>query len=82
MLAIFPDNAPDPLGVIRKFIFLASAYPGLAPLPIFIQSSSLDTIVAGLKCLHGRALVQYTGKDSLLEAETVIRSLGAEFHSL
>ena len=61
ILYINTDKSPDPVSAMRGFLFLASAYSDLAPLPVLIESKSWVTIEEGLKCCHGRATVRYTG---------------------
>jgi 5-methyltetrahydrofolate--homocysteine methyltransferase len=60
ILPLSPDHALEPLGAVKNFVFLASAFSDLAELPILIESSHWDVIEAGLKCLHGRGAVRYS----------------------
>jgi len=56
---------------MTRFLNLVSADPDIACLPIMIDSSNWDVIVAGLKCLQGKAIVNSI---SLKEGENVFKN--------
>ena len=62
---------------ITGFLNFALQYPDLSRLPFMIESSTLDTIEAGLKCLPGKSLVSYTGSKEC-DAEFLHAAYGAE----
>jgi 5-methyltetrahydrofolate--homocysteine methyltransferase len=78
ILAVCPDHAPDPLELLKDFIFLASVFSDLAELPILIESSRWDLIEAGLKCLHGRGAVKFIASpEACGEKRDIIHAYGA-----
>ena len=68
---------PKAKSAITGFLNFALQYPDLSRLPFMIESSSLEIIEAGLKCLPGKSLVNYTGSKEC-DAEFLRASYGAE----
>ncbi|HPD65125.1 MAG TPA: methionine synthase [Bacteroidia bacterium] len=60
----------DAKSCMTRFLNLLSAEPEIARLPVMIDSSSWEVILAGLKCLQGKAIVNSI---SLKEGEEVFR---------
>lgn len=63
------------------FLNLLAAEPDVARLPIMIDSSKWNVIVAGLKCLQGKAIVNSIslkeGEEKFLEHARTIKQFGA-----
>jgi len=63
------------------FLNLAGSDPAIAKLPFVIDSSSFNTLIAGLKCVQGRALANSIslkeGEAEFLRRAVLIRELGA-----
>ncbi len=58
----------DSVAAMTRFLNLLSAEPDIAKVPIMVDSSRWDVIVAGLKCLQGKSIVNSI---SLKEGEAV-----------
>lgn len=64
----FDESMLDSSACMTKFLNLVGADPEIARVPIMIDSSNWDTIVAGLKCIQGKGVVNSI---SLKEGEEV-----------
>jgi 5-methyltetrahydrofolate--homocysteine methyltransferase len=66
---------------MRTFLNLLSADPDVARLPVMIDSSKWSVLVAGLKCLQGKCLVNSIslkeGEEELKARARFLRKLGA-----
>ena len=64
-----------------NFLNLLASEPDIARVPVMIDSSDWQVIVAGLKCLQGKGIVNSIslkeGEESFLQHARTIRSLGA-----
>ena len=64
----FDESMLDSVACMTTFLNLVGADPEIARVPIMIDSSNWDTIVAGLKCIQGKGVVNSI---SLKEGEEV-----------
>jgi len=75
------DTLPNAKAAMTGFINFALQYPDIARHPLMLESSSWDLIEAGLKCLQGKALVNYTGpkggEAELSDRACLVRFYGA-----
>jgi 5-methyltetrahydrofolate--homocysteine methyltransferase len=66
---------------MTRFLNLVSAEPSIARVPIMIDSSNFDVIVAGLKCVQGKPIVNSIslkeGEEKFLEQARLVRRYGA-----
>lgn len=64
-----------------KYLNLIAAEPDIAKIPIMIDSSKWDIIVAGLKCLQGKGIVNSIslkeGEENFIKQAKFIKRLGA-----
>ena len=64
-----------------KFLNLVASEPDICKVPIMIDSSNWEVLVAGLKCIQGKAIVNSIslkeGEDVFKERAKTIRRLGA-----
>ena len=71
----------DSLSAMTRFLNLIAAEPDIARVPVMIDSSRWDVILAGLKCVQGKPLVNSIslkeGKDIFLQRARIIRKFGA-----
>ena len=75
------DGLIDGPVAMRTFMNMAAGEIDIARLPFMIDSSSLDTLVAGLECCQGKAIVNSIslkeGPEEFLRRASLIRSYGA-----
>lgn len=75
------DGLIDGPAAMRTFLNMAAGEVDIARVPFMIDSSSLDTIVAGLECCQGKAIVNSIslkdGPEEFLRRAALIRSYGA-----
>lgn len=75
------DGLIDGPVAMRTFMNMAAGEMDIARLPFMIDSSSLDTLVAGLECCQGKAIVNSIslkeGPEEFLRRASLIRSYGA-----
>ncbi len=75
------DGLIDAPAAMRTFLNMISGEVDIARLPVMIDSSSLETIVAGLECCQGKAIVNSIslkeGPEEFLRRAALIRSYGA-----
>ncbi len=75
------DGMIDAAKEVSHFINLLSSEPDIARVPIMIDSSKWDVIVAGLKCCQGKSIVNSIslkeGEDVFLSHARAIKRLGA-----
>ena len=66
---------------MTTFLNLMMAEPDIAKLPIMIDSSKFSVIEAGLKCVHGKCIVNSIsmkeGVDQFIEQAKIVRRYGA-----
>ncbi|GIW71550.1 MAG: methionine synthase [Planctomycetota bacterium] len=71
----------DAEAAMTRFLRLLAAEPDVARLPIMIDSSRFEVLVAGLKCVQGRSVVNSLslkdGEERFLEQARQVRRLGA-----
>lgn len=75
------DGLLDAKEEMITFLNLIASEPEIARVPVMIDSSKWDVIVAGLKCVQGKAIVNSIslkeGEEKFLEHARLIRRLGA-----
>lgn len=75
------DGLLDAKEEMTTFLNLIASEPEIARVPVMIDSSKWDVIVAGLKCVQGKAIVNSIslkeGEEKFLEHAGLIRRLGA-----
>ena len=66
---------------MTTFLHLIASEPEIARVPVMIDSSKWEVIVAGLKCLQGKSIVNSIslkeGEDKFLEHARTIKQYGA-----
>ena len=81
--AIIDVNMDDPLldapAAMRGFLNRCAAEPTLADVPVMVDSSNWETLVAGLECLQGRGIVNSI---SLKDGEETFLGHAREIHRL
>lgn len=77
----FDEAMLDSKASMRTFLNMAAAEPEIAKVPFMIDSSDWETILAGLKCVQGKAIVNSIslkeGEKIFLEHANEIRKFGA-----
>ncbi len=77
----FDEAMLDSKSCMVKFLNLAGAEPEIAKVPFMIDSSDFDTIIAGLKCVQGKAIVNSIslkeGRETFIARADEIKKLGA-----
>ena len=75
------DGLLDAKKEMVNFLNLISAEPDIARVPIMIDSSNWDVIMAGLKCVQGKAIVNSIslkeGEDTFIRHARDVKRLGA-----
>jgi 5-methyltetrahydrofolate--homocysteine methyltransferase len=75
------DGMLDAASEMSKFLNLLSSDPDIAKVPIMIDSSKWDVILAGLKCCQGKSIVNSIslkeGEEIFLQRARTIQRLGA-----
>eukprot|EP00055_Hartaetosiga_balthica_P013267 m.67259 g.67259 ORF g.67259 m.67259 type:complete len:1255 (+) comp8212_c0_seq1:37-3801(+) len=71
----------DGVKAMTKFCNLIASEPDIAKVPLCIDSSNFDVIMAGLECTQGKCVVNSIslkgGEESFLEQARIIRRFGA-----
>ena len=71
----------DAVKEMTTFVNLIAAEPDIARVPVMVDSSKWEAIVAGLSCLQGKGIVNSIslkeGEDKFLEQAKVLRYFGA-----
>ncbi len=71
----------DSVQAMTRFLNLLSAEPDIARIPVMIDSSRWEVIVAGLKCLQGKSIINSIslkeGEQAFLERAEQARRFGA-----
>src|SRR5690606_34845876 len=71
----------DAEAAMTRFLDLMAAEPDIARVPVMIDSSSCSVILAGLKCVQGKAIVNSIslkeGEQAFLEQAAELRRFGA-----
>jgi len=71
----------DSQAVMTDFLNLLAAEPDIARVPVMIDSSKWDVIEAGLKCVQGKAIVNYIslkeGEENFIRQAELARAYGA-----
>ncbi len=77
----FDDGMIDGPAAMTRFLNLVAAEPDIARVPCMIDSSKWEVIVAGLKCVQGKAIVNSislkNGEAEFLRQARIIRRFGA-----
>ena len=75
------DGLLDAQAEMTTFLHLIASEPEIARVPVMIDSSKWEVIVAGLKCLQGKSIVNSIslkeGEDKFLEHARTIKQYGA-----
>lgn len=75
------DGLLDARAEMTTFLHLIASEPEIARVPVMIDSSKWEVIVAGLKCLQGKSIVNSIslkeGEEKFLEHARTIRQYGA-----
>lgn len=75
------DGLLDAQAEMTTFLNLIASEPEIARVPVMIDSSKWEVIVAGLKCLQGKSIVNSIslkeGEEKFLEHARIIRRYGA-----
>ena len=75
------DGLIDGPAAMRTFLNMAAGEVDIARVPVMVDSSSFDTIIAGLECCQGKAIVNSIslkeGPEEFLRRAMLIRSYGA-----
>lgn len=75
------DGMLDAAAEVSKFLNLLASDPDIARVPIMIDSSKWDVILAGLKCCQGKSIVNSIslkeGEEVFLQRARAIQRLGA-----
>ena len=71
----------DAVAAMTRFLRLAAVEPGIAKVPVMIDSSRWEVIEAGLKCVQGKSVVNSIslkeGEASFLRQARLVRRYGA-----
>ncbi len=77
----FDDGMIDGPATMTRFLNLVAAEPDIAAVPCMIDSSKWEVIVAGLRCVQGKAIVNSislkNGEAEFLRQARIIRRFGA-----
>lgn len=77
----FDEGMLDSVECMRKFLHLLMAEPDLCRIPIMVDSSRWDVMVAGLECLQGKAVVNSLslkdGEEEFLARAQELQRFGA-----
>ncbi len=75
------DALLDGVSAMTTFINLLQSEPDIAKIPIMVDSSKFEIIVAGLKCIQGRCIVNSIsmkeGEAKFIEQAFICRAFGA-----
>jgi len=71
----------DGVAAMRKFCNLIASEPSISKVPLCIDSSNFDVVVAGLECVQGKCVVNSislkVGEEKFLEHAKIVRRFGA-----
>ena len=71
----------DAVAAMTRFLHLAAVEPGIAKVPVMIDSSRWDVLEAGLKCVQGKSVVNSIslkeGEEPFLRQARLVRRYGA-----
>ncbi len=71
----------DAVAAMTRFLRLAAVEPGIAKVPVMIDSSRWEVLEAGLKCVQGKSVVNSIslkeGEESFLQQARLVRRYGA-----
>jgi 5-methyltetrahydrofolate--homocysteine methyltransferase len=75
------DALLDGVSAMTKFLNLLQSEPDIARIPIMIDSSKFEIILAGLKCVQGKCIVNSIslkeGEAKFIEQATICKNFGA-----
>ncbi len=82
MIDVCLDEAMiDAVDVMPRFINLLAAEPDIAKVPVMVDSSKFDVLIAGLKCLQGKSVVNSIslkeGEEAFRQRAKIVRRFGA-----
>ncbi len=71
----------DSVAAMQEFLHYVSSEPAVSKVPIMVDSSKWETIIAGVKCVQGKCIVNSIslkeGEGIFLERALLLRHLGA-----
>jgi len=77
----FDDGLLDAKEEMEKFLKLLASEPEISKVPVMIDSSKFDVLVAGLKSIQGKAIVNSislkVGEEEFVRQATLIKKFGA-----
>ncbi|HVH39278.1 MAG TPA: methionine synthase [Gemmatimonadaceae bacterium] len=77
----FDEGMLDSEGAMVRFLNLVATEPGIAKVPVMIDSSKWRIIEAGLRCVQGKGIVNSIsmkeGEDEFVRQATLVRRYGA-----
>ncbi|MGA1418346.1 MAG: homocysteine S-methyltransferase family protein, partial [Gemmatimonadaceae bacterium] len=77
----FDEGMLDAEAAMTRFLNLVATEPGIAKVPIMIDSSKWQVIEAGLRCVQGKSIVNSIslkeGEEAFLRQATLVRRYGA-----
>jgi 5-methyltetrahydrofolate--homocysteine methyltransferase len=75
------DGMLEGVAVMTQFLHMIASEPDISRVPVMVDSSSFDVIVAGLKCLQGKGIVNSIslkeGEEEFLKKAKIVKRLGA-----
>ncbi|KAI9179054.1 hypothetical protein H9P43_005716 [Blastocladiella emersonii ATCC 22665] len=75
------DGLLDGVAAMTRFVNLLSTEPDVARVPLMIDSSNFDVLLAGLKCTQGKCIVNSIslkeGEEEFLHKARIIKRFGA-----
>ncbi len=77
----FDEALLDGVAAMSKFLNLVAGEPGIARVPVMIDSSNWSVIEAGLQCVQGKSIVNSislkSGEEDFLRQAALVRRYGA-----
>ena len=77
----FDEGLIDGVAMMTRFLHLLQGEPGISKVPFMIDSSKWEVLLAGLKCLQGKGIVNSIslkeGEERFVEQARTIRQYGA-----
>ena len=71
----------DGKAAMTKFMNYIASEPDIARVPIMVDSSNFEVILAGLKCAQGKCIVNSIslkeGEEEFIKKATIVRRFGA-----
>lgn len=77
----FDDGLLDGKAAMTKFLNLLAGDPDVSRVPLMIDSSNFEVIMAGLKCAQGKCIVNSIslkeGEEEFIKKATIVKRFGA-----